>query len=72
MAQVVERSPVKVWIIRSSLHGGAFQFGLFSIPTSAPQLIHQRCGMHCPVSGKVHIKDPLLLLIGKSSVHGFA
>ena len=46
VAQAVEHSVVQVWIL---LHGGIdpawkmhFQFGLFSIPTSGPQLVHQR------------------------------
>ena len=44
------------------------QFGLFSVPTSGPQLVyHKGCGMYCSVYGKVHIKDPLLL-IEKSSL----
>ena len=44
------------------------QFGLFSVPTSGPQLVyHKCCGMYCSVYGKVHIKDPLLL-IEKSSL----
>ena len=43
VAQVVEHLPVRVGIIRSSLHGrGHLQFGLFSLPTSGPQ---QGCGM---------------------------
>ena len=37
------------------------QFGLFSVPTSGPQLVYKY--------GKVHIKDPLLL-IEKSSLCG--
>ena len=41
------------------------QFGLFSVPTSVPQLVYQ--SMYCSVYGKVHIKDPLLL-IEKSSL----
>ena len=46
------------------------QFGLFSVPTSGPQLVHQRCGMYCcPVCGKVHLKDPFLL-IGNRSLCG--
>ena len=45
-------------------------FGLFSMPTSVPQLVPQRLfGMCCLVYGKVHIKDPLLL-IGESSLCG--
>ena len=45
------------------------QFGLFSVPTSHPQLVYQRPCMYCSVYGKVHIKDPLLL-IEKSSLCG--
>ena len=48
------------------------QFGLFSIQTGGPQLVHQRlCGMWCPVCGKVHVKDPLLLN-QKSSLCGLS
>ena len=41
VAQAVEHS-VKVWIL---LYGGSIlhlQIGLFSVPTSDPQLVHQR------------------------------
>ena len=45
------------------------QFGLFSVATSGPELVHQGLWyvLCCPVCGKVHIKH-LLLLIGKSSL----
>ena len=45
------------------------QFGLFSVPTSGPQLVYQRPWYVLNVYGKVHIKDPLLL-IEKSSICG--
>ena len=45
------------------------QFGLFSVPTSGPQLVIKGRGMYCSVYGKVHIKDPLVL-IEKSSLCG--
>ena len=45
VAQVVEHSVVKVWILMnggSILHGEThLQFGLFSIATSVLQLVHQ-------------------------------
>ena len=44
------------------------QFGLFSVPTSGPQLVYQR-PWYVLWYGKVHIKDPLLL-IEKSSLFG--
>ena len=45
------------------------QFGLFSVPTSGPQLVYQRPCYVLSVYEKVHIKDPLLL-IEKSSLCG--
>ena len=39
------------------------------LETSGPQLVYQRPGMYSSVYGKVHIKDPLLL-IEKSSLCG--
>ena len=46
------------------------QFGLFSVPTSGPQLVYIKGrGMYCSVYEKVHIKDPLLL-IEKNSLCG--
>ena len=38
------------------------QVGLFSVPTSGSQLVHQRLWYVLPVCGKVHIKDPLPLI----------
>ena len=35
------------------------QFGLFSVPTSGPQLSIKGCGMCCPVYGTGHIKKSL-------------
>ena len=48
VAQAVEHSAVKVWIL--TVHNWSIK----------------GCGVCCPVCGKVHIQDPLLL-IGKSS-----
>ena len=36
------------------------QFGIFSVSTSVHNWSINACGMCCPLSGKVHIKDPLL------------
>ena len=45
------------------------QFGLFSTLTSGQQLVHQRLWYMISCCGKVHIKDPLLI-IGMSSLCG--
>ena len=45
------------------------QFGLFSVPTSGPQLVYQRPWYVLFCLWKMHIKDPLLL-IEKSSLCG--
>ena len=73
IAQAVEHSAVKVGILlngRSILHGGCM-CSLDYFPFQP--VVHNRsirgCGMCCPVCGKVHIKDPLLL-IRKSSLCG--
>ena len=43
ITQAVEHSHVKVAIIQSSLHGRCIcSLGVFSVPTSGPELIHQR------------------------------
>ena len=47
----------------------SLQFGLFSVPTSGHNWFIKGRGMYCSVYGKVHIKDPLLL-IEKSSLCG--
>ena len=64
----VERTAVKVWIL---LHGrlilnGRYICSLHYFPFH-PVVYNwsvKGCGVCCPVCGKVHIKDPLLL-IGK-------
>ena len=53
------------WVIRSIPHGGPIE--LFLIPM-LHDWYYKGCGMYYPVSGMVHIKDPLLL-IGKSSLY---
>ena len=69
VAQAVEHSAVKVWILlyaRSILHGGcicSLGYCLFQ------PVVDNGCAVCCPVCGKVHIKDPLLL-IPKSSLCG--
>ena len=57
VAQAVEHSDVRAWIL---LHGESILHGLFSVPTSGPQLVHQRL-WYVLFCGKVHIKDPFLL-----------
>ena len=57
IAQAVEHSARKVWML---LHGGSLPF---------QPVVHNGCGMCCPIYGKVHIKHPLLL-IEKSSLFG--
>ena len=56
-----------LYVLRSSLNGGcicSLRYFLFQ-----PVWSIKGCGMCCPVYGKAHIKDPLLL-IGKSSLCG--
>ena len=73
VAQAVEHSAVKVWILLhggSILHGGCIcSLGYFLFQPVVHNWSIKGCGMCCPVCGKVHIKDPLLL-IGKSSLCG--
>ena len=73
VAQVVAHSAVNVWIL---LHGEKIQHGecicsLGYFPGEA--VLHnwsiKVCSMCYPFSGKVDMKDPLLL-IGKSSLFG--
>ena len=65
----VERD-VKVWIIRSILHGRCIcSLGFFPFQRVVHNWSIKDCGMCCPVCGKVHIKAPLLL-ISKSSLCG--
>ena len=72
VAQVVDHSAVKVWILLhggSILHGGTIcRLGYFPF-----QPVHtwsiKDCGMCCPVCGNMHLKDPLLL-IRKSTLCG--
>ena len=70
ITQAVEHSAVKDWILlygRSILHGGCiFSLGYFPFQPVVHNWSIKGCGMCCPVCGKVHIKDPLLL-IGNSS-----
>ena len=46
--------PMVQWIP----HGGPIE--LFLIPASAPQLVNKGWGICYPVSGMMHVKDPLL------------
>ena len=64
VAQAIEHPPVKVSIIRSIVPAKHL---LFFVSTSGPQLVHQGGSMCCPACGKVHVKDPLVL-IGKNSL----
>ena len=67
VAQAIEHSAVKVWIL---LHGGCiFSLGYFPFQSVVPNWFIKDCRMCCPVCGKVHIKDPLLR-IAKSSLYG--
>ena len=56
---------VKVWIL---LHGGSIG-SIHSLDYFPFQPVVKGCGMCCPVCGKVHIKNPLLLIV-KSSLCG--
>ena len=73
VAQVVEHSAVKVWILLhggSILHGGCiYSLSYFPFQPVVPNWFIKGCGMWCPVCGKVHIEYPLLL-IGMSSLCG--
>ena len=73
VAQVVEHSAVEVWILlhgESILHGRCIcSLGYFPFQPVVHDWSMKSCGLCCPVFGKVHIKD-LLLLIRKSSLYG--
>ena len=70
VAQVVEHSHIKVGIIWSSLHGECIcSLGYFPFQTVVHNWSIKGCDTWFPVYGKVHIKDPLLV-IGKSSLCG--
>ena len=73
LAQAVENSAVKVWNL---LHGGSVLhsgciccLGYFLFQPVVHHWSIKGYGMCCPVCGKVHVKDSLLL-IGKSSLCG--
>ena len=71
VAQAVEHSPAKVVIIRLSLHGMCIcSLGYFPFQPVVHKRSIKGCGMCGPVCGKVHIKDPVLL-IGKHSNRRF-
>ena len=61
------------WILlhgRLILHGGCIcSLGYFPFQPMVHDWFIEGCGMCCPVCGRAHIKDPLLL-IGKSSLCG--
>ena len=73
VAQAVEHSAIKVWILVQGgliLHGVCIcSLGYFPLKPLVHNWSTKGCGMCCPVCGEVHIKDPLLL-IGKSSLCG--
>ena len=72
-AQAVDHSAVNGWILlpdRSILHGRCIcTLGYFSFQPVLHNWPIKSGGMWCPICGKVHIKDPLLL-IRKSSLCG--
>ena len=66
----IEHSPVKVLIVWSIVHGRCIaSLGYFLVQLVVHNWSIKSCGMCCPISGKVHIEDPLLL-IKKSSLCG--
>ena len=73
VAQAVEHSAVKVWILLhggSTLHGGCIcSLGYFLFQPVVHNWPIIGCGICCSVSGKLHVKYPLLL-IGKSNLCG--
>ena len=56
------------WVVGLILHG-VNPSSYFSFHPVLHDLCNKGCGMHYPVCGMVHIKEPLLL-IGKSSLCG--
>ena len=73
MSGPAEHSALKVWILvhgRSILHGGYIcSLGYFPFEPVVHNWSTKGCGVYCSICGKVHIKDPMLL-IEKSSPCG--
>ena len=62
ISQVVEHPHVKVWMIRLILRSGSIcSFGYFLFQLVVHNWCINGCDMCCPVCGKVHIHDPLML-----------
>ena len=64
----VERSLMVRWVVGSIVHG-VDPLSYFSFQPVLHDWCNKGSGMHYPVCGRVHIKEPLLL-IGKSSLCG--
>ena len=70
VAQVVEHSPVKVGILRSSLNGGAFAIWAIFHSNKWSTTSPSKTGMCCPVWESAYDSYTTNLLIGKRSLCG--
>ena len=70
VAQSIACPPLKRSVVGSILLSGpSCSLGYFPFQPVVHNWFIKGCGMYCSVNGKVHIKDPLLL-IEKSSLCG--